>query len=384
ALPAVDPRRGATLSVGLRPRADDRVAGPVRRRGGLVAQGLAGPARDTRTRGRIGAHGVRPMMTRAAATVLDWWAVRRRRSLGRAWRRPAGGQGERLLRLIPAAGDTEFGLGHGFAGIRSVGEYQERVPLRDYLGFHPLWERARWSVRDVTWPGEVRNWVKTSGTTAGDKLIPVTREALAAHRRGGWDALLLATERVGAEPLLGGPMLFLGGSTTLKPLGERSVVGDLSGLTVRRLPPVLRERYAPGPAAAIQDWETRVEAIARQVAWQDVRLLAGMPAWRLVRFERLAPGREAAGPAPRGQRPCWPQVRIFIHGGVSFGPYSSVLAEWLGRPLERLEVYPASEGWVAMQTESRDGLTLTLDHDVFYEFVPVEDLGSERPRRHTV
>jgi GH3 auxin-responsive promoter len=324
------------------------------------------------------------MMARAAARVLDWWAARRRRSLERAWRRPGGVQEERLLGLVTAARDTEFGLAHGFAGIRSVSEYQERVPLRDYLGFQSLWERAVWGVRDVTWPGEVRHWVKTSGTTAGDKLIPVTREALAAHRRGGWDALLLAAERVGAEPLLGGPMLFLGGSTTLKPLGERSVVGDLSGLTVRRLPPVLRERYAPGPAAAIQDWETRVEAVARQVAWQDVRLLAGMPSWMLVLFERVARVRDLAGRPVRDMRQCWPELRIFVHGGVSFGPYASVLAEWLGRPLERLEVYPASEGWVAIQTESRDGLTLTLDHDVFYEFVPVEDLGLDRPRRHTV
>ena len=324
------------------------------------------------------------MIARAAATVLDWWAARRRRSLERAWSRPAGVQEERLLRLITVARDTEFGLAHGFSGIRSVAEYQERVPLRDYLAFQPLWERAVWGVRDVTWPGEVRHWVKTSGTTAGDKLIPVTREALAAHRRGGWDALLLASERVGAERLLGGPMLFLGGTTTLKPLGARSVVGDLSGLTVRRLPPGLRERYAPGPAAAIPDWETRVEAVARQVAWQDVRLLAGMPSWMLVLFERVARVREKAGRPVRDMRQCWPELRLFIHGGVSFGPYASVLAEWLGRPLERLEVYPASEGWVAMQTESRGGLTLTLDHDVFYEFVPVEDLGSERPRRHTV
>jgi hypothetical protein len=324
------------------------------------------------------------MMARAAGTVLGWWAMRRRRSLEQAWRRPAGVQEEGLLRLITAARDTEFGLAHGFAGIRSVAEYQERVPLRDYLGFQPLWERALWGVRDVTWPGEVRHWVKTSGTTAGDKLIPVTREAMAAHRKGGWDALLLAVERVSAEALLGGPMLFLGGSTRLHPVGERGLVGDLSGLAVRRLPPVIRGRYAPGPAAAIPDWETRIEAIARQAAGQDMRLLAGMPSWMLVLFERVARAREAAGRPIRDMLHCWPNRRILIHGGVSFGPYAGVFTEWLGRPLERLEVYPASEGWVAIQTEARDGLTLTLDHGNFYEFVPVEDLGAERPRRHTV
>ena len=324
------------------------------------------------------------MMARAAGRALGWWAARRRRALERAWRRPAGVQEERLLELVTAARDTEFGLAHGFAGIRSVAEYQERVPLRDYGAFQPLWERAVWGVRDVTWPGEVRHWVKTSGTTAGDKLIPVTREALVAHRRGGWDALLLAAERVGAEPLLGGPMLFLGGSTALHRVGERGLVGDLSGLTVRRLPPFLRGRYAPGPAAAIPDWDTRIETIGRQAAAQDIRLLAGMPSWMLVLFERVARARELQGRPIRDMLHCWPNLRILIHGGVAFGPYAGVFAEWLGRPLERLEVYPASEGWVAIQTEARDGLTLTLDHTCFYEFVPVEDLGSPRPRRHTV
>ena len=324
------------------------------------------------------------MMARAAGTVLEWWAARRRRSLEQAWRRPAGVQEESLLRLVTTARDTEFGLAHGFASIRTVAEYQERVPLRDYSAFQPLWERAVGGVRDVTWPGEVRQWVKTSGTTAGDKLIPVTREAMAAHRKGGWDALLLAVERVGAESLLGGPMLFLGGSTTLHPLGERGLVGDLSGLTMRRLPPVLRGRYAPGAAAAIPDWETRIETIARQAAGQDMRLLAGMPSWMLVLFERVARAREQAGRPIRDLRPCWPNLRILIHGGVSFGPYAGIFAEWLGRPLERLEVYPASEGWVGIQTEARDGLTLTLDHGNFYEFVPAEDLGAEHPRRHTV
>jgi GH3 auxin-responsive promoter len=324
------------------------------------------------------------MMARAAGTVLGWWATRRRKSLERAWRRPAGVQEESLLQLITAARDTEFGLAHGFAGIRSVTEYQERVPLHDYVAFQPLWERALWGVRDVTWPGEVRHWVKTSGTTAGDKLIPVTREAMAAHRKGGWDALLLAVERVGAESLLDGPMLFLGGSTRLHPVGERGLVGDLSGLAVRRLPPVIRGRYAPGAAAAIPDWETRIEAIANQAAWQDMRLLAGMPSWMLVLFERMARARELAGRPIRDLFQCWPNLRILIHGGVSFGPYAGVFAEWLGRPLERLEVYPASEGWVGIQTEARGGLTLTLDHGTFYEFVPVEDLDAARPRRHTV
>ena len=150
------------------------------------------------------------MIARTSSHLLGWWAARRRRALERAWARPAAVQEECLLALVSAARDTEFGVGHGFDRIRSVAEYVERVPLRGYPEFQPLWERALWGERDVTWPGEVRHWVTTSGTTAGDKLIPMTREAMAAQWRAGRDALLLAVERVGAESLMGGPLLFLG------------------------------------------------------------------------------------------------------------------------------------------------------------------------------
>jgi len=151
---------------------------------------------------------------------------------------------------------------------------------------------------------------------------------------------------------------------------------------VRRLPPGIRGRYSPGPdVSAIPDWETRIEAVARLVARQDLRLLSGMPSWMLILFERVA--REEPGPRrPLGER--WPNLKVFVHGGVSFAPYRSVFDERLGRPLERVEVYPASEGFVGLQTERTGGLTLMLDYGIFYEFVPVEDLEAAHPRRHTV
>ena len=161
----------------------------------------------TRLRARAprAADGSGPMIARAAAPLLDWYAGRRRRELGRVWRDAVSVQEAALRRLVAAARDTEFGLAHGFGGIRSVAEYQERVPVRDYRHFHPLWQRALDGESGVTWPGRCRDWVKTSGTTSGDKVIPVTREALTSHRKGGWDALAMATERVGARHLIGRP-----------------------------------------------------------------------------------------------------------------------------------------------------------------------------------
>ncbi len=324
------------------------------------------------------------MIARLGGLALDAAAALRRRRLEHVWRRAAAVQERTLLRLVRAARDTEFGLAHGFHRVRSFDDYRERVPLRDYIGFKHWLDAAAAGGADVTWPGRAPYWVKTSGTTAGDKAIPVTAEAFRAHRRGGWDALLMAAERVGGAALLGGPMLFLGGSTALAPAPGGALVGDLSGVVVHRLPPGLRGRYSPGePVASIPDWETRLAGIARLVEGQDLRLLSGMPSWMLVLFERVARDREAAGRTLRALGDLWPRLGVFVHGGVSFAPYRAVFEEWMGRALEYVEVYPASEGFVGVQTERTGGLTLMLDYGVVHEFIPVEDVGSVRPRRYT-
>jgi hypothetical protein len=184
---------------------------------------------------------------------------------------------------------------------------------------------------------------------------------------------------------MSGPMLFLGGSTKVRPLPGGGRVGDLSGLVVGRLPLGFRGRYSPGTArAAIPDWEERLDAVAALASTQDVRLLSGMPSWLVILFERIARQAEQGGRRLRGLDRLWPNLKVLIHGGVAFPPYAGVFEEWLGPRLARVEVYPASEGFVAVQTEATGGLTLMLDYGILYEFVPVEDLGSAAPRRHTV
>jgi hypothetical protein len=325
------------------------------------------------------------MIARPGGWFLQQCARRRRHALAELSRRAAVVQESTLLDLVARARGTEFGRAHDFGGIRSIADYQRRVPVRQYLDFRALWERERAGETDVTSPGRPHYWVKTSGTTAGDKYIPVTPDAFRSHRKGGWDALLLAAERVGGANLLGGPMLFLGGSTSLRPIGAGCEVGDLSGLVVQQLPPGLRSRYAPGPdIAAIPDWEERIAKVAARVERQDLRLIGGMPSWLLILFEHVARARQTGGHPIRDLRACWPHLRVLVHGGMSFAPYRRVFEDWMGGALERIEVYPASEGFVAIQTEREGGLTLMLDYGIFYEFVPVEDLGADRPRRHTV
>lgn len=276
---------------------------------------------------------------------------------------------------VRTARDTEFGLAHGFASIRSVADHQTRVPLRDYLGLKPLWDAALAGTPHVTWPGRPRVGVTTSGTTAGDKVIPVSPEAYQAHRRGGWDALLMAAERVGGRALLAGPMLMLGGSTALQAATGGALIGDLSGLMARRLPPGIRGRYSPGPViAGIRDWETRIAAVAELVERQDLRLLSGMPSWMLVLLENVARRRRAAPAGSEGLRP-----RRCVARAVS-----GRLRGTARPPAAVRRGLPGLGGIRRGQTEPRGGLTLMLDYGNFYEFVPIEDLGLGHPRSHTV
>ncbi len=196
------------------------------------------------------------MIIGGASAVLEWYLPRRRRALERVARRASAVQEATLLALVRRARDTEFGLAYDFDGVRSVADYPRRVPVADYLAFRPWWSRGLGGERNLTWPGRPPYWVKTSGTTAGDKVLPVTPQAITSHRKGGWGAMLMAVERAGAATLLGGSLLFPAGSSAFAPIGQGGRVGDLSGLMVRRLPPIIRSRYSPGRSiSAIGDWE---------------------------------------------------------------------------------------------------------------------------------
>jgi hypothetical protein len=243
---------------------------------------------------------------------LAWLADRRLRQLESLWRDPLAVQERTLRAMTRRARDTAWGREHGFAGIRGIADYQRRAPVMSYLDLRPFVERAIGGERDVLWPGRPAQYSKTSGTTAGEKYIPVTREAFQGHRRGGLDTLLVAVRRVGDIARLDGSMLFLGGSTRTEPIGPHAEVGDLSGLAVRWLPAWIRGRYTPGAAiAAVPDWERRIAATAELARRQDVRLISGMPAGTGSgsgsSSTALPRGRSrAAGSSwPRGEGP-WP------------------------------------------------------------------------------
>ncbi len=288
-----------------------------------------------------------------------------------------------LLRLVRAAGDTRFGRDHDFRRIRTVADYQARVPLRGYEAFWAdYWQPTFPNLEGVTWPGSAPYFATSSGTTSGTtKHIPVTRPMLASNRKA---AFTLAALLLAADPhahLLRGYSFLLGGSTALRRLANGSLYGDLSGIAAHRLPPALRPfSYPPAELALLDDWETKVEILAERSVNLPITLISGVPAWLLTFFDRLLKVADKS-------RVCdvWPTLRVVVHGGCRFDPYRRQFRTVLGDDSVRLlDTYPASEGYVATEDPRFGRLRLIPDHGIFFEFIPVTELNAGKPTRHTL
>jgi hypothetical protein len=301
-------------------------------------------------------------------------------------RRSAAAQQEQTLhRLVRQAARTRFGRDHGFATIRTVADYQSRVPLRDYEAFWgEYWRPAFPHLTNCTWPGPVPYLALSSGTTTGGtKYIPVSAEMLTSNRRAALTTLAWFRAAHPDAALFTGRMFFLGGSTDLSrpdPSFPQTHAGDLSGIASREVPTVLRPyTYPPPDLALLSDWEEKLDRLAMQSATLPITLVSGVPSWLLVLFERLRKltGRERIAEV-------WPTLRVVVHGGTRFDPYRGLFRRLVGEGVHFLETYPASEGFIAAEDPRHGLLRLIPDHDVFFEFVPVGELGHDRPTRHTV
>ena len=296
---------------------------------------------------------------------------------------PAALQERTLLKLVRHAADTRFGREHDFRNVRSVADYQRCVPLRAYEAFwRDYWQPTFPRIENVTWPGRVPYFALSSGTTSGTtKHIPVTRQMVASNRKG---AFTLAALILAGDPnarLLRGQTFLLGGSTDLKPLSNGSLCGDLSGIAAHEVSASLRPyMYPPTELALLDDWETKVEILAEQSASLPITLISGVPAWLLTFFDRLL---RVTG--KRRVIDVWPTLRAVVHGGCRFDPYRAVFRDVIGSDAVRLiDTYPASEGYVATEDPRHGLLRLIPDHGVFFEFVPVAELGGANPTRHTI
>jgi hypothetical protein len=291
-------------------------------------------------------------------------------------------QRERLLRWVARARSTAFGRQHHFSRVRGVAEYQRAVPLRGYDGFEEYWRQAREGGKDVTWPGRIDHWAISSGTTSGEKYLPVSRDTIRTNRGGGFDSLVPVLVKRGARPF-DGKLLFLGGSTALRRQGP-SWIGDNTGIMARHVPALLRRFHAPGyEVAAEPRWDVKVQAAARATLREDVRVLAGVPSWLLLFADEVLREARAAGRPCRTLAELWPNLTAVVHGGVAFEPYRARFAEVAGTDLTYVDTYSASEGgMLAVQTEaSGEGMLPVVDRGAFFEFIPSRELGGAEPSR---
>lgn len=273
--------------------------------------------------------------------------------------------------LLQRAVDTAFGRHYHFADILAspdpIAQFKKVVPVVDYDGMHPWWERAEAGEADVTWPGVVKYFALSSGTSgAPSKHIPVT-QALLRSTRATSVRQLLALQKFGLSPLaLRLKVLTLAGSTTLQDFGHH-MKGDVSGINVKQLPWFARTLHKPGQKiAAAPDWESRLRLMVEQAPNWDIGTVAGVPAWLDILLERIIETYQLGN-----IHELWPNFQVYIHGGVAIHPYREKLNRHLGKPIIFAETYLASEGFFAFQSRpSSQGMELVRNAGIFFEFIP--------------
>lgn len=294
---------------------------------------------------------------------------------------PVKVQSNVLGNLLRKARFTRFGRDHGFAAIQDVRDFQKSVPLRTYEDLWSDYLKDRYPVfEDLTWPGRVPYLALTSGTTQGaTKYIPVSREMLASNTKAGRTLVAYHMANRPGSRLFLGRLFFLGGSSDLERPGPGVEQGDLSGIAAKELNSFLRPYAFPPLELALEpNWDRKLALLAENSRHEPITMVGGVPSWLLVLFQRML---EVTGKSSIAE--VWPQLELVIHGGVKFDPYRDAFRQVLGSPRIRLqESYPCSEGFIAFGDPATGHLRLCYDHGIFYEFVPVDELGSANPTRH--
>ncbi len=299
------------------------------------------------------------------------------KQINRWKKRAIQSQQEVFKRLISDAKDTAFGRDHHFSEIRSYEDFKQRVPLRDYEDLKPYVERMVRGEENVLWPGKPAYFAKTSGTTSGVKYIPISGESMPEHIKAARNALLTYINETGNAGFADGKMIFLQGSPVLDKKGGVPT-GRLSGIVAHHIPAYLQKNRLPSyETNCIDDWEQKVDAIVEETFHEDMRLISGIPPWVQMYFDRLSD--KSGG---KKIKDIFKNFSLFVYGGVNFEPYRAKMEEAIGRKVDSIETYPASEGFIAYQDSQKDkGLLLLVNAGMFYEFVPAEEYFHSNPPR---
>lgn len=282
--------------------------------------------------------------------------------------------------IISKAKNTSFGIDHKFGSIKSYDDFKSSVPIRDYEGLKSYFDRIVAGESDVLWPGRPRFFAKTSGTTSGVKYIPLTQESLPNHFGTARDASFNYVYKTGDLSFMDGKIIFLSGSPVMDNTNGIPT-GRLSGISNLLVPAWLKTNQMPTfNTNCIEDWEPKVSKIVDETLLEDMRMISGIPPWVQMYFEKLL---EKSGKSSVSE--IFPNFNLFIYGGVNYEPYRAKIERLIGKQVHALELYPASEGFIAFQSDPDDpSLLLNTNSGIFFEFIPASEYFSEQPTRLTL
>jgi phenylacetate-coenzyme A ligase PaaK-like adenylate-forming protein len=281
--------------------------------------------------------------------------------------------------IIRQAKITQFGIDHHFDSINTFQDFSKKVPIRDYEALKPYVDRVVQGEENILWKGKPLYFAKTSGTTSGAKYIPLTKESMPFHIEAARNAILHYIHETGNADFVNGKMIFLQGSPILE---EKNGIqlGRLSGIVAHFVPKYLQKNRMPTfETNCIEDWETKVDAIVEETFHEDMTVISGIPSWVQMYFEKL----QQKAKKPVGE--LFKNFNLFIYGGVNFEPYRAKFENLIGRKVDSIELFPASEGFFAYQDSQKEkGMLLLLNSGIFYEFIKSEEFFNESPRRYTI
>lgn len=317
-------------------------------------------------------------------SIINWINTKRLSQIELFKRYPAETQQEVLFSLLSRASGTEWGLSHGYQEIKSYREYSERVPLQTYEELIPFVERLRAGEKNLLWPGEIKWFAKSSGTTSTkSKFIPISKESLEdTHYRGFKDCMAIYTSLHPDTKIYTGKGLTLGGSHRINNFSNDSLYGDLSAILLENAPVVAELiRTPPTKVALLEDFEEKMKRITEITANMNVTSISGVPSWFLVLLRYIL-----KSASTDSLYEVWPNLEVFFHGGVNFAPYREQYKKILpGEKMKYMETYNASEGFFGIQDDpSTQDMLLILDSGIFYEFIPVQDIENENPATLTI
>lgn len=288
-------------------------------------------------------------------------------------------QDEWFNRLITSAKDTEWGLKYDYSSIKNPNQFRDRVPINDYESLEPYIEKIRRGKQNVLWNSEIKWFAKSSGTTNNkSKFIPVSIEALEdCHFKGGKDSLAIYFSNNPNSMLYEGKSLAIGGSHKLSEVNNESYYGDLSAILIQNLPFWAEFIRTPNLSITLMDeWERKIEKIAKITSKRNVTNISGVPSWTLLLLKRIL---EITGTSNIEE--VWPNLELFAHGGVNFNPYKEQFKKITPSSMNYIETYTASEGFFGIQDQSNsDEMLLMLDYGIYYEFLPTDQIGNENPK----